>query len=386
MPRQPSFAKGLAKIHRSADAGFTLIELMIGMAIGLLATLAITQTLLVSEGQKRTATAGSNAQVGGVLALSTLRQSIQMAGYGFSSSPDSIGCQVEARFNGADPWAAATPVAPQMVPVVITNGASGAPDSIRVLSSSKNSFSVPIRIIAPGYNPALAGFETAFPIASVRSVAQGDLMVAVTDSTTTCQVFQASADPGALSQVDRADDSAKWNLAGYPDRAYNDGQFLINMGAFNDVTYSVGVRNTLQSNTFVLAADSTPSYSGPVNLFSNIVNLQAYYGKDTDANGSVDTWDNVTPTTNAGWLQVLAIRVAVVSQSNQFEKTDSNNKNVTETNPLWDVGADSLITEAAACGTSKCVPLKVDHLTDWKQYRYKVFDTIVPLRNMIWRS
>ncbi len=38
-------------------------------------------------------------------------------------------------------------------------------------------------------------------------------------------------------------------------------------------------------------------------------------------------------------------------------------------------------------GTSNCIALKVNHT--WPagdHYRYKVFDTIVPLRNVLWNS
>src|SRR5689334_15387844 len=77
---------------RSRIAGFTLIELMIGVLIGLLASLAVTQVMVNSEGQKRTTTSGSDAQVNGALALATLQRAIQSAGYGFAANPTSLGC------------------------------------------------------------------------------------------------------------------------------------------------------------------------------------------------------------------------------------------------------------------------------------------------------
>lgn len=364
---------------KKPDQGFTLVELMIGMVIGLLSTLAITQILLVSEGQKRSTTSGSDAQIGGLLALDALRQSIQMAGYGFASARTSIGCPLEAKFNGTG--VAGFPA--NLVPVEITNGANDAPDEIRVVSSSKTSYSVPISIIDPGYQFADATKNKAFPVASAFGVAAGDLMVAVIDSTTNCQVFQVTSAPIG-EQIDRADNAALWNPAGFPDQNYSFGQYLVNLGALDDVTFSVSAAGSLQSNKFLLAANSTPSYSGAVDLAAHVVNLQAYYGKDTDANDTIDTWDAVTPTTNAGWLQISAIRIAIVSRSNQFEKEE-----VTAADPLWVVGADSVITGAASCGTSKCVTLKVPRpsgSTDWKHYRYKTFDSIIPLRNLIWHQ
>jgi type IV pilus assembly protein PilW len=359
---------------------------MIGLAIGLLCTLAITQILVVSEGQKRDAMAGSDAQVSGLLALAALRQSIQTAGYGFSSSPDSVGCNLKARFNGlAVPGFPAT-----LVPVLITDGDAGAPDTIRVLSSTKTSFSVPIRVVAPNYNPSVVGLSQAFPVQSVRGVAAGDLMLAMPAvsapvAPTDCELFRVSSDPGALAQVDRVDDNAHWNPAGFPTQTYGDAgiPFLINLGGFGDTTFSISALGALQSNKFVMGADSTPSFTGATDLFDNIVNLQALYGKDTlhAPAQQADTWDTTTPTSNASWLQVMAVRIAVVSRSNQYEKEE-----VTFSNPLWDVGTEASIPGAVACGASKCVALKVDQLSDWKHYRYKVYDTIVPLRNILWTS
>ena len=68
------------------------------MLIGLLAILVISQVLLVSEGQKRTTTVGSDSQVNGALSLYTIQRDIQTAGYGFTSSPAIVGCPISARF------------------------------------------------------------------------------------------------------------------------------------------------------------------------------------------------------------------------------------------------------------------------------------------------
>jgi type IV pilus assembly protein PilW len=158
------------------------------------------------------------------------------------------------------------------------------------------------------------------------------------------------------------------------------------MGTIVDKTYSIGTAS-LRVTSLQIAADSTPSYSAPTELFSNIVNLKAMYGKETTgaALGMVDTWDNVTPTTNAGWRQVVAVRLAIVARSATYEKDE-----VTAANPTWDVGSTGVAALAglATCpsGTSKCLSLKVDTPTDWQHYRYKVFDTVIPLRNMLWNS
>lgn len=356
---------------------------MIGVLIGLLASLAVTQVMVNAEGQKRSTTSGSDAQVNGALALRMLQRELAPAGYGFAAVPASLGCALTATFNGA-PIAGFSSL---LAPIVITPGAAaGDPDTIRVLASGKTSYSLPLRIVSPGYDPALAATKTQFPVATVRSVegpsatTPGDLMIAVISSTSPCEVFRVSADPDVTPVVARADDD-KWNLAGYP-QAYPEGSFLVNMGSFVDRTFSVNTAtSSLRQRTLKIAADSTPSFEVPVDLFPNIVNLRALYGKDTNGDQVVDTWDNTTPAGNAQWQQVLAVRVAVVARSAQYEKDE-----VTFANPSWDVGTAVAIIGSATCGASRCLPLKVDSLADWKHYRYKVFDTVIPLRNMLWNS
>ncbi len=374
---------------RRGMSGFTLVELMIGVLIGLLTTLAVTQVLVISEGAKRTTTSGSDAQINGALALSALQRSMQPAGYGFGAIPTSVGCTLTARFNSA----AVPGFATRLVPVTITAGASGAPDTIRILASGKNSYSLPLRVVSPGYNPAAAANKDNFPVAAARGVegprtdsggtviAPGDLMLAVIGPDQACELFQATANPsGAIPKIDRADQAAKWNAAGFPTLIYSEGTSLINMGSIIDRTFSIA-NTSLQVTSLKVAADATPSYEGPLEMLPNIVNLKAMYGKDTDGDSLVDTWDNTTPTTNAGWLQVVAVRIAVVARSVQYEKEE-----VTTSNPLWDVGAALTVAGTSTCGASKCLSLKVDTLTDWKHYRYKIFDTVIPLRNMLWNS
>ncbi len=372
---------------RRFSRGFTLIELMVGLVVGLVCTLAITQIMLTSEGQKRTTTSGSDAQVNGVLAIDTLRNSIQEAGYGFSSFAPIVGCSLVAKYNNAD-----VPGFPaNLVPVLITDGLNGAPDSIRVLSSSKNTFSVPVAVVDPGYNPGDATLNQGFPVLSSSGVTKGDLMVAATNTASNCEVFQVTADPTA-SRVDRADDPAHWNAVGRPALLYTalQNSAVINLGSFNDVTYGIGPAGTLQMNRLTLGNNSAPGYSGNTDIYSNIVNLQAYYGKAATIDGvaitmaPIDTWDTVLPANNTKWLQVLAIKIALVARSDQYEKTE-----VTTADPLWDVGPNSPINEAVTCpnGASKCVVLKIPRTgnsREWMHYRYRVFDTVIPLRNMIY--
>ncbi|MEQ1803862.1 MAG: PilW family protein [Burkholderiaceae bacterium] len=357
--------------------GVTLVELMVGMLIGLLAVIVISQIMLVAEGQKRTTTGGSDAQVNGALALYSITRDLEMAGYGLTSSPGVVGCPISARFNGAAP--ARFPA--NLVPVVVTAEAArvaagevnAVGDSIRIIASSKSSYSVPTRVIPPAY----AAGGQAFPVTASMGIAQSDLALVGIDGTQPCWVFQATGVPTGQS-VPRVDDAARWNTPGMPNLTYADGSVLINLGTLVDSSYGI-VGTSLQQQSFDITSPGVLPPSRDVQ--PDIVNMRALYGKDTNGDGVVDVYDSVTPTTNATWLQVIAIRVVVVARSDQFEKED-----VTPANLQWDVGTTPATTGAVACGTSTCLTINVNHLTDWKRYRYKLFETVVPLRNMVWRS
>lgn len=350
--------------------GVTLVELMVGMLIGLLAVIVISQVLLVSEGQSRTTSGGADAQVNGALALYALQRDVQMAGYGLTSSPDVLGCPINARFNGAVPTGFPDRLAPVVITRQIDRPAGSIGDAIRVLASSKTTYSVPTRVIPPAF--PVAGVSV--PVTATLGLKTGDLALVAVDSTQPCWVFQVSATPSAEA-VPRADDAAKWNPTATV--AYGDGSVLINMGTLVDNTYQI-VGNTLQLQSFDF---DNPNTRTTADIQPDVINMKALYGKDTDADGAIDVWNDVTPTTNAQWLQVLAIRLAIVTRSTQFEKED-----VTSANPVWNVGNTPPTTGSTACGTSKCVTMNVDHLTDWRRYRYKLFDTVIPLRNMLWKS
>jgi len=358
--------------------GVTLIELMVGMLIGLLAILVISQVLLVSEGQKRTTGAGSDSQVNGALSVYAIQRDIQTAGYGFTSSPAIVGCPVNALFNGVAPAGFVDTLAPVFITPEASRPSGSVGDSIRMLASSKTSYSVPTRVIPPGI--AVNGLSV--PVTASMGFQQGDLALLATDGVQPCWVFQVTAVPTAMN-VPRADTSSPgWNDVPLT-QAYGDGSILVNLGTVVDNRYEINNR-VLQLSSFDIGVPGTRITR---DIQSDIVNLRAYYGRDTSgtADGIVDIYDTTTPTNNAGWTRVLSVRLIVVSRSGQYEKDI-----VTPANPSWDVGATPATTGAAACGGSQCVTIDVGAGAagdaEAKHYRYKIFETIVPLRNMLWSS
>ncbi|MDP9914702.1 type IV pilus assembly protein PilW [Variovorax boronicumulans] len=367
----------------ASQRGFTLIELMVGLVLGLLTVLVITQVLSLAEGKRRAITMGGDAQINGSLSIFSLQRDIQQAGYGAAASPDALGCPVKRKFDASGTAATFT-----LAPVVITDGGnSGAPDTITILQSNTPNFSTPMLLTGNH-----AQTDDHFTVSSSLNASVGNLMIAVPKTQSTdvgCALFSVTSNTSAATttlsgtnvpHVAGAGALTKWNQSAvFPTAGYEAGSYLLNMGSMVLRTYSISGLS-LKTDDFTPTSEAVTASV----LYPQIVNLQAFYGKDTNGDGIVDTYDTVLPTTSAGWMQVLAVRIAVVARSNQYEKEP-----VTTEAPKWDVGATSTftgLTPSTCHGTSKCLPLKIDHVTEWEHYRYKVYDTIVPLRNVIWNS
>lgn len=356
------------------QGGFTIVELMIAIVLGLLTVLIVAQVLLQAETRRRTISSGSDAQLNGALTLFTLQRDIQMAGYGANAIPAVMGCKLHRQF-GSGGTASQVPLAP----VVITPGADGAPDQVTVLQARTRQASVPMQTKENHTDASVS-----FVVDSSLGVTAGDIMViapaTITDyDTSDCRLFQVSGNTLSATTIPHSTASS-WNHDSTFSADMPDKSVLINMGTPALRTYAVGASQNLTASDISWVDGTTTSQD----LFSQIVNLQALYGKDTDANGIVDTYDKTTPTTPAGWQQVLTVRLVVVARSDKQETS-----NVTDSQPLWDVGDNDTIndvTTADCNGASKCITLKVNHLTNWQRYRYKVYDTIVPLRNVLWHS
>lgn len=252
------------------NAGFSIVDIMVGMVISLIGVIIIFQVFSVSENIKRTTTSGGDAQQNGAAALFVLERAMKEAGYGLNSTDPTTTYPAEINF-----------------------GATAAdPDSIDI--NSRQNWA---------YGPFVPN-ATAFPSA---------VPPALTDETYS---INTSAQFGYSS----------------------------NGGAFNPIA-------------------------------DGVVLLKAEYGTDANGDGIVDNteWSFAAP---ASPLQVLAIRLAIVARSAQPEKPDPATGvcATTTVSPTWTGGTLDLSgNRGLAAGD------------DWKCYRYKVFQTTVPLRNVIWR-
>lgn len=367
----------ITALQHGRSRGLSLVELLVASAIGIIASLAIFQVFAVFEGQKRTTASSGEAQTSGTLALFTVERELRMAGYGINNV-DFLGCSIL----GWDEQAGGgTALTLQLVPVIITQGVgstpgvAGAPDTISLMYGTGELVPAPANIAQNMPSPSAD-----FKVNNRYGFKEGDLVISA-EAGKDCTLAQVSGLPGTPGQTDNvihnsgnytdpnsgAQVPTRYNKPGGLGVSYSTSAKLFNLGALpaNNV-YTVATAQ-LQRQQLL----SAPPGSVAIPLFDSIVQLQAQYGKDTTGDGVVDLYDENTPATAAQWAQVLAVRVAVVARSSLYEKEEVSPLTIrlwedsgvapTTTGPVWTLTADE------------------------RHYRYKVFQTVVPIRNMLWR-
>lgn len=340
------------KLTHSHQTGFSLVEIMVGLVIGLLATLVIMQVFSVFEGQKRTTTGTSDAQTNGSMALYAIVRDAQMAGFGlpvYDTENPPLKCNPSPTVDHDND--AGTPNI-DMFPVVITDSAdANGSDRIAVRYGPTPMGGVPVKILSVAGNTVGVDNNLGCQNGDIAMISNGAACV--------------------MTRVDDADlaaDTTHITLQSAAGAVANAS--IACLGGWNQFLYQVN-NNRLELN----GAPST----------ADIVNIQAQYGISNAPNDNlVQSWVDAS---GATWgapsvvnrNRIKAIRVAVVARNGLLEKEDvtfscTTAKGTLNNGPCaWD---DSNVDAAPA------IDLSGD--PDWQRYRYRVYETIIPLRNMIW--
>jgi len=341
--------------------GMGLVEVMVSVIIAMLLVLVIYQIYEVSEGQKRTITAGSDAQQNAAYGLYVLGHDLAMAGNGIASSADTMKA---CPFDAGAPEQSLAPI-----PVLIIPGATdNDPDSVAIFYGGSSTLSTPVQFKttattgSPYVVPAPVGFSP------------NDVVVAVQNASCTL----STVDAGGVS-VDGASGFTTLThtpLVGDIGATYTAvNASLVNLGPAAGVGR---VLYTVDPATRALRTQKTLPTIDTVNpVIADVVNLKLYYGLDVNGDGVVDTWQGATgawapaalaalaPAQRlAAMRQLLAVRVAIVTRSGQYEKDPVT------TAPL------SIFDGAVTMAVS----------ADDQHYRYKVLESTVPLRNAVWNT
>lgn len=452
------------------QSGFSLIEILVGMTIGLVVILVIMQTMSLFETQRKTSSSASDMQSNGLLSLFSLEQDVRMAGYGlivnyggrgdlpcvkingygtapgvFNATPISINTsgvldsititRMDADAGGLTTGGAAARVsdvlgiptkaallaaagvrlnvAPGVFAVsnvlhttgrytagaVNTTGftyvaASSPADTVlissapgvaapldcslvRVLASSPGSAYVPevLNTGSPVFPVDALGNTSAVGFNGVKVVGSFVLpMSPVTPAQPASSVlsFEAVNNAGLDTTI-----APTFPAGGYPT-----GSLLHNLGVNPTFTRTIFAVNAL--GQFTKQTNNLPAEI----IADNIVAMQAQYGTAAVGSSTINCWVNPTAAntntcaaaaatdwTPAGlqankatMRRIKAIRVAIVARNNLREKASQGACTTTQNAPIsWLNGPVIDLTANP----------------EWQCYRYKVYQTIVPLHNMI---
>jgi len=372
-----------------AQRGMTLVEVMVGLAIGMIGMLVIFQTVSVWDARTRATTAGTDSQMTGAIAMFSIERDLRLAGQGFGTAALNVmGCTV----TGFDQNASA-PLSFPLAPVIIVdNDGIGQPDEIATLYGVSTYFTS----------------ETTFSRVTAQTVSvydrtgfkSGDLAVLANagaggPGTADCQLVEISDD------ATPADPKTMAFVQGSYNHFYNANQNLpsryntaAGIGASfpTGTTYSLGPlprRNVWSIASGVLGSRDEFQASPFFPIAEGVIDLKAEYGYDTDPNAAVNiVWTKTLPTP-IDWTTVRAIRVAMLVRSRNFERpaTNANEQSYSAPNPVWHANGgasqvDFLMKNVD--GTADSHSAGDPSPNNWRNYRYTVYEKVFPLRNIIW--
>jgi type IV pilus assembly protein PilW len=366
----------MSRPHRH-QGGFSLLETMIGLLIGMFAVVIVLQVFGTVEANKRSTTGGNDAQINGTVALYGLERDVRQAGYGISAFAI-LGCQLSYR-TSAD---GAQVTLPSLAPVNINPATSVVPtgdagtDTVLVIGGTSGN---------PSEGDAITSTSGsgAYAVSTPSAFTVGDKVVAAAST-------QASSCALTLDTITAVDTTGSTISVSPGTAGLAAGSAVYDLGPA-PVVRAYAIRDGRLTVCNYAAYDcSKTTYANPVNasvwvpVASNIVGLRAQYARDTSGitgatssmSGVADTYDQLTPGSTSDtsaipvycrWARVIGVRLALVGRSQQYDQS------VTTTSaPTW----------AGSSGS----PINLSADTDWQHYRYKTLETTVPLRNTIWQG
>jgi type IV pilus assembly protein PilW len=419
--------------------GFGLVEIMVGLVIGLIAVLVIYQVYSVAEGFKRNTTAAGEAQMNGLFSTFVLGMELANAGSSMAVSASELAsCKDPTTYPATDTRHFAESLRP--IPVAIYDSGNDAKPDFFVVNYSIAStlagtamFNVdagpnaPYRVQSPGgFLGPKAGFKAGDLIIGISNPGGSNADCASSKVTGVSAVgslwMNFFGDSNEVGDVTITHTGAPISFTGIcgnnpgnggasPGCTYKPGSTLFNMGPADRVQ-KIGYRLcdgtascaqpptcrptqpcTLESFPLLDSNGQPLANPAPGNpLASNVINMKVEYGIDSDGDGLLDTW--VQATAAATWdpanllpallpkiNQVKAVRIGIIVMSEQFDKTLDGFTGGDYTNGdynwvLFDCPAK--VCPGRLTGT---IPESVSPKGNW---RFRKYETIIPLRNEIW--
>ena len=345
------------RLPRRRETGLTLIDVLVGIAIALVATVVVHHAFVALGQLRRSASAAADAEHTGSFAASLLAIAADNAGAGIAA---------------ATRWLDSCPASPEItatqrpVVVLVTDGGRiDRPDSLVVRQTLQS------RLAAPAAFVVAAPAGSSFRVQSPDGFVVGDRVVAISRTGACATAAVTAVTAVAPGVIDIAHTPVEVDLPAT--------SLLMNLGpAGRAPTLRFDVASGVLRSTDLLNADA------PTPLVSNIVNLKLQYGVDRDGDGTLDDWvgasaadgldaASILSAPRALLERIVALRVGVISRGEEFDPQATSDFR-------W-VLFDCELPDRSAC------PGRLEGTISGSKaggYRYGTREVIVPLRNSLW--
>jgi type IV pilus assembly protein PilW len=361
--------------------GFSLVELMVSVVVGLLALMFATRLIINAEQNKSVSLGGSDSMQNGMLAMFSISGDAGQAGWGLNDNM-LIGCNTG--FTDANGYQLATAqldgvnITP-LAPVVIqSNGANSDQISFYSGTSSVAIGSVPL-------NGAYADGQSTAATAASPTTSYGieaNMVVVFAQETATANSPCTLAELSSALQAGGAvnlDPGLRFNsAAGYGHSFSTPARFFM-LGLENKLafhTWSVQNGILMLRATNLAGSETTPS-----SVVDNVVAIKAQYGFDTRTAANfiptggmqVGQWSSTMIDADGDghvggmgdYQRVAAVRLAVIARSKTVEKPSQTSGQCTATT------AQPIVFGSAAPAAVAAVPVTVNVAVtgdpiDWK--------------------
>lgn len=393
--------------HRRSR-GFTLVELMVASALGLIVALAVTSAVVTSGRQFSIISANATAQNSAQIGLSVIDAAARNAGAGFFAGNQTI-CPTWNAYNGT----AMVSDGSRFMPARIVEGGSATASDTVVFTGATGAGALaatPLMTSTTGAN---------IKVTNSGGMAQGDYaVIGAPGSGQPCTLFQVTDAPTPVSACDGNAPSCRL-LIRNPNTGLNPNPnafttrptfgFAAGGGAigpavvsrvgsaasgFRQDAFAVQCSSLVRYNAFAtpaLSACSTDPLSfgaGVDAIATEVVLMHAQYGVSNAAgNDVVAEWVDASGATWGGTpsladiARIKALRVVMVARSREPDGTDVSAP-CTNSGGVVNTGPCSFEDAAAPVIDLSTVPLPPGRT--WRNYRYRVHTAVLPLRTVIW--
>ncbi|ADC70727.1 type IV pilus assembly protein PilW [Thioalkalivibrio sp. K90mix] len=294
-----STARSFASI-RQRIRGFTLVELMVAMVLGLLIVGGVIALFVSTQQTSRTQEAMSRAQETGRFVIERIARDAREAGHQ-GCRGGNINNLLDTASADYDPWVHGVESAflPPEQPNDHLRG------DVLTLHGMTAIGSIPVSV--PNTTAPINTDETV-------DVAQGEVVLVADQAGTTCELFQnAPAQPGVLSRATGANISPG-NVAG--DLTDFSGPATISVSRLETITYYIAESSASPgvASLFRRSTADTDSSGNPVRreIAEGVYDLRLEFGQDTNDNQQIDRFvaaSNTASWSDSDWAQVAAVRV-----------------------------------------------------------------------------